>query len=164
MKKLTLSKAKSISKEYLSKIKDKDQRKFLMAHSKSVAQVCKLLGKNTQADISILEIASYVHDIGQSISQEDHAEQTIKILEKKFQINEKLKDCILNHGSIKNPLTTEGKIIQAADKISILDRKIIGIFLKNINKNVTEENTKMLRKITIQAMDFLEEYNKNTSN
>ena len=45
--------------------------------------------------------------------------------EEHFEINEKLKDCILNHGSNGNPKTKEGKILQIAVKFNIIDKDFL---------------------------------------
>lgn len=161
MKKLTPEIARKFSIPYFYKIKDKSQRDFIIVHSQAVVEIVKLLAKNTKANMNVLEIAGWVHDIGKSVEQEPHAEESLKILEKKFFVNDILKDCILNHGYSKKPLTFEGKIIRAADKISILDRKILPIFLKNHNPDFNLESLDMLEKITEQAMEFLKEYNEN---
>lgn len=153
--------AKEFAIPFILRISNLDERKFILYHSEAIVETAKLLAKNTSADVELLEIAGWVHDIGKSVADESHAEESLKILEKEFEINSILKDCILNHGASKKPITLEGKIIQAADKISIVDKDILSIFLKNINPKITVENTEMLRKITVQAMDFLEKHNKN---
>jgi putative nucleotidyltransferase with HDIG domain len=160
MKKLTVKIARAFALPFIAKIKDENQRAFILAHSTAVAQVSKLLAKNTSADLEILEIAGLVHDIGKSVCDEDHAEASLKILEREFIVSPILKDCILNHGFAKSPQTIEGRIIQAADKISLLDQSILPIFLKNTNFKVSSEHEVMLRKMANQSIDFLVKYNR----
>ena len=159
MRKLTVQIAKKIFRHYTLKIKDKDQKRFIFNHVEAVVETSKLLAKYTEADVKTLEIAGWVHDIGKSADREPHAEESLKILEKDFFVSEILKDCILNHGYLKHPKTIEGKILQSADKISILDRKILPIFLKNQNKSFNLDYLDMLEKITSQSMSLLKNYN-----
>ena len=152
--KLTIEKAKEISTEYLNKVEDKRLREFLLIHSSKVAKISALMGKVKKLDIESLEIAGFVHDIGYFINEENHPKNSLDILEKEnFEIDEKLKDCVLNHGANDKPQTEEGKIFQIADKISILDQETLSIFLND--NPLTNEEKKFLEMMLSKASMFL---------
>jgi len=89
------------------------------------------LSKKLKADLEIVEIAAWLHDIGSIIyGRENHHITGAEIAEKKLiQINypldriQRIKNCILNHrGSINNHRSTlEEKIIADADSMSHFD-------------------------------------------
>ena len=152
--KLTIEKAKKISAEYLNKVEDKRLMEFLLIHSSKVAEISILIGKVKKLDIESLEIAGFVHDIGYFISEHDHPKNSLDILvKKKFEIDEKLKDCVLNHGANDEPQTEEGKIFQIADKISILDQETLSIFLND--NPLTKEEKEFLAMMLSKASMFL---------
>ncbi len=129
--KLTKQKAKQLAEKYLleSKIKDGE---FLYVHTKGVVEAAKLLAKRENLNIEKLESCAWVHDIGYYIEQESHAKKGIELLEKEgIDIDEILKDCVLNHGNSGNPTTKEGNIMQIADKISIMNQDFLEILLNN---------------------------------
>jgi putative nucleotidyltransferase with HDIG domain len=159
MEKLNIETAKKLSKEYIRKIQDKDQRRFIKAHTKAVVKTAKLLAKGTDADFELLEIAGWLHDIGKAAADDNHAEAGVRILEENYEVDETLRDCILNHGVKKEPKTLEGNILRTADKVSLIDSNILPIFLKNINKKTTEDATNMLKNMLAQAGELLEKHN-----
>lgn len=91
----------------------------------------KRLAEELNADIEVVEIAAWLHDIGSVLYRRaDHhitgAEVAEKILKKLEYPEEKIKlikKCILNHrGSINNPRESiEEQIIAEADAISAFD-------------------------------------------
>lgn len=157
--KLNIETAKRLSKEYIERIKDKDQRKFIKFHTKAVVKTSKLLARKTEANLELLEIAGWLHDIGKASAEDNHAEEAIKILEKEYELNEILIDQILNHGFKKEPKTLEGNILRIADKVSLIDSNILPIFLKNINKKVDSQYIDMLKNMLVQAGELVEKHN-----
>jgi len=106
-------------------------------HFVPMVKHAKLLAKKPGADIEVVEIAAWLHDIGSiKYGRADHHITSAKIAEKLLQKykypNEKIKlvkKCILNHrGSINNKKESiEEKIIADADAISNFDM-IPGLF------------------------------------
>lgn len=92
------------------------EQKWNYIHSKYLIQALNELSPNIKEEIIAL---AWVHDIGKIEGDENHAEKSIKILEKDFQLTQTDKDCILEHGSGGNPITNEGKIFRNADGLSL---------------------------------------------
>ena len=95
------------------------------------------LAEKLGADIEIVEIAAWLHDIGSIVSgRENHhitgaeiAERRLKEFSYPLEKIERVRSCILNHrGSVNNHRTTlEEQIISDADTISNFDN-ISGLF------------------------------------
>jgi len=95
------------------------------------------LAEKLGADIEIVEIAAWLHDIGSIVSgRENHhitgaeiAERRLKEFRYPLEKIERVRSCILNHrGSVNNHRTTlEEQIISDADTISNFDN-ISGLF------------------------------------
>ena len=106
-------------------------------HFKWVAKYSKDLAKEFNADEEIVEIASWLHDIGSIVEgRENHhiigakiAEEQLKELNYPQEKIERVKDCILNHrGSREDERKTiEEKIVAEADAMSNFDN-IPGLF------------------------------------
>ena len=129
--KLTITKSKNLASKYLLDTKIKDG-KFFYAHTKGVVKTVKLLAKKEKLKCEIFEIVAWVHDIGYSINKDKHAKYSLKILKKEnFEVDKIMEDMILNHGNSGNPKTKQGKIIQIADKIAIIDKDFMQILLDN---------------------------------
>jgi uncharacterized protein len=106
-------------------------------HLTSVKDYAVELAIKLNADVEIVEISSWLHDIGSIIyGRENHHITGTEIAEKKLkELNyskekiEKVKKCILNHrGSINNfRVSMEEQIISDADAISNFDN-ISGLF------------------------------------
>ena len=153
-KELTIEKAKEISHEYLSKVEDKKLKEFLLVHSSKVSETAVLIGKIKKLDTEVLEIAGFIHDIGYSMNEQNHSQHSLNILKKQnFEISEKLKDCILNHGVDGNPKTREGEIFQMADKISIIDQDTLAVFLRD--NQMTNEEKGFLEMMLSNSLKFL---------
>lgn len=100
-------------------------------HFVPVVNYAMQLAERLNADLEIIEIAAWLHDIGSIISgREDHHITGAKIAEdklKEFDYPEdkikKVKNCILNHrGSIgNNRESVEEKIVAEADVLSHFD-------------------------------------------
>ncbi len=119
-------------------------------HILPVVKNALLLGKKLNADLEVVEIASYLHDIGRAIKREqfvkenEHhiigAEETKKIL-KSFGYDEefikKVSHCVLTHrGRAKpDPETLEAEIVACADAMAHFDTflDVFTFFLKTTN-------------------------------
>jgi len=161
-KKLTLKEAYKLNNKYFKKVKDKASREFHILHSKDLIQTTAILSKGKNVDKNILQIASLIHDIGYSVNAKDHPKHSIAILEKEgYMLNNKLKDCILNHSSVASPLTTEGKIFQMADKINIFNPIIISILVKYNKNKIKSEDLDFLKSMSDKAINYLKKYEVN---
>lgn len=161
MKILNSKEAEELAKEIFSTEKDAESREFHLSHSKAVVETSLILAKNTKADKELLKIAGWLHDIGQTINKDTHAEHSLKILEQKgFNLNEKLIDCILNHGTSGKPKSIEGKIIRIADKASMLNPETNRIFVDYSMKKQQQDKEKdldFIKKIAMSGVDLLRE-------
>ena len=156
MKKLTIKNAKELAEKYLLKNRKIDPYHFI--HTQKVVQAVKIIGKGRNLDKKTLEICAWLHDIGYSIGNLPnrdpyHAENSIKILiESGFKITDKIKDCILSHGSNGNPKTKEGKILQIAVKFNIIDKDCLDYI---INGKSTENKIEFLEHRANSAIKML---------
>ncbi len=148
---LTKTKAKELAKKYFFN-SEMANGKLLYSHSKAVSSTARILARDKGLDLNFLEMIAWVHDLGYYVNKENHAEESIKLLKKEgFFVDEKMKDCILNHGSNKNPKTEEGKIIQLADKLSIMNKHILRNLLnEEIKSNTISFTKKMFDKCLIK--------------
>jgi len=153
-KKLTIKNALQIAKKNFRKIKNKESREYHLLHSFLVRETIKILSKYFKVDRKPLEIAAIVHDIGYVTDPKNHAEESLKILQKEFEIDDIVKDCILNHGSDKKPKTFEGKLFQLADKLCIFHPELIK-YLITYRKNLKKEDYKFLNSILAKGFYLL---------
>jgi len=129
--------------------------KLNMLHCKSVLKCCLALSKGMNVDIASLKTAAWLHDIGRVESKEAHAAKSVEMAEKEFgNLDFTIKDCILNHGSSENPETTEGRIFQLADKMSIMLPEAF-IFYARQDK---EGALKLLKKSTDKFIGIAEKF------
>lgn len=154
-----------VSKEFaLSKFKgiaNNEDREFNLAHTRAVVESALLLAEGRNVITEDLTIAAWLHDIGQTISRENHAEHSLEIAKNHFEINKRIEDCILNHGNGKSPETEEGKILQVADKLSVLDRGIAKIIVTYSLKKEKESKAKdlgFISKLANKAIELLNEF------
>ena len=154
---LTLEKAEKIARESFGKTKNKENREYHLLHSALVKEIVNTLSRYFDVDKKVLEIAALVHDIGYVTDPENHAEESLKILERKFKVGKVLKDCILNHGFNKKPITLEGKIFQLADKLYVLNPKLVSYLLKYKN-TLKKEDFKFLRRIFDKALILFQKF------
>ena len=118
-------------------------------HILPVVKNALLLAKKLNADLEVVEIAAYLHDIGRAIKKkfteenEHHitgAEETKKIL-KELKYDEdfikKVEHCVLTHRGRKGPKpeTLEAEIISCADAMAHFDTflDLVNYFIKNTN-------------------------------
>lgn len=99
--------------------------KWNLFHSEGIIKILSILSKNKNFNKNKLFALAWVHDIGKTISEEDHAKLSLEILKKEFILDEVDIDCIINHGSSGNPKTEEGKIFRYADGLSLFTKRVI---------------------------------------
>ena len=133
-----------INKDYLMRIVD---------------QLAKVIANKLNIYDEIFEIAGRVHDIGYCRDKRNHAEHSLKLLkERGYEVDEVLADCILNHGNAKSPTTTEGRIFQLADKLSIFDEDILEILIKNTDFPYEKEAVDFLKEMAEKTFRMLEKF------
>ncbi len=137
-------------KKYASKnSEDNDIHGFL--HVERVFNLCIRLGKELNANLLVLKIATLLHDIGRKIKKEtsnntNHAELSAEIASKFLQSQdytlsvedfENILHCIRSHSfsNNSNPKTLEAKILSDADKLDALGAiglyRTIGFTIQN---------------------------------
>ena len=159
MKKLILLEAKKIASDIFVKADLVDRGEFLLVHSEKVGRVAKMIAQKLQINDEVFEIAGWVHDIGYAKDFENHADFAIPILkELEYEVSDILEDCILNHGNGKSPKTTEGKIFQVADKLSIFDTEIIQIILKNGSFPLKDDDINFLKMMSENALKLVKNF------
>lgn len=154
MKKLTPRIAKSIAFKYSKREKNKIERDFALIHAEAVVKISKILAKRLGADVSVVEACGWVHDIGKVVEMENHAEHGLTLLEKeKIEVTQHIKDCILNHGTSGKPLSSEAKIIQMADKMSILSIPFLKLIFEQ--KKITESDVEFVNIMSTGSVNYL---------
>ncbi len=149
--KLSVEKAKEITIECSKKVLDPE---WFLLHSKLVVEMALILAGNKNVNKEILEIAGWIHDIGYSIETKEHAKYSIELL-KDYELDEKLKDCILEHGSDGNPKTKEGEIIRIADKACIFNKDVISLIIKG---GIKEKDINFLKKMSSKGLELLSNF------
>ena len=106
-------------------------------HAYRVAQMAIFIGQKEKADLKVLELAGFLHDIGND-KDNDHEIKGAKISQgflTKLKVNERIIKqvtyCVKNHRFSKGviPKTLEAKIIQDADKLDALGAiEIVRVF------------------------------------
>lgn len=147
-----------LAKKYLLD-KNTNDGNFFLAHTKGVVSSVKLLSKRFNLDMNKMISLAWVHDIGYfSNDLKNHAENSLKLLKnEKIDLTEEDKDCILNHGTGKSPFSKEGKIMQIADKISILNEDFLKVLLSK--KNIKEDEISFVKMMCERAIEMLNELN-----
>jgi len=119
------------TKKYSKQISIKDLHHGF-EHSQRVRNYALQLAKNQKADKQIIEIASYLHDIGRGQEEDEYHTQTSSKLAKTFLVNQKLPEdkiqkvihCIETHSRKKlhrkTPQTIEAKILYDADGLEMI--------------------------------------------
>jgi HD superfamily phosphodiesterase len=150
------SQARKLAEKYLLDKKTQDGE-FLFIHTKGVVDSVKLLCKRFGLDKEKIICCAWLHDIRYFMNnQKNHAENSLKLLVKeKVKLDKTEKDCILNHGNGKNPVTKEGKIMQIADKISILNPDFLKVLLKQ--KTIGKEEIGFVKMVCDNAVKLLGE-------
>ncbi len=155
MKKLTLELAKQIARDCFQSYRDRIEGDFARIHSASVAEIAVTLAKKANCDQELVETAAWVHDIGYLVEKDNHAEHSVKLLEQKgFELSSEMRDCILNHGTGGKPESQEAKILQMADKLSILNIPTLKLILEQ--EKVLPEDVAFIKKMTDGAVGYLD--------
>ncbi|HLC57426.1 MAG TPA: HD domain-containing protein [Candidatus Nanoarchaeia archaeon] len=118
--------AKAFAEKQFRKLSELDCQWNLL-HARYVGMAVEEIskGKPESVDIKRLKALSWVHDLGKVKQEEGHPEWGVKLLEKSFELNETDKDCILNHSSLKKPVSKEAKVFQKADGISLFYPEVL---------------------------------------
>lgn len=137
------------------KICENDPLHFI-GHTIDVVKYVKELLEEIPANKEICIIAAYWHDVGRSVTDKGHEEESGKILEgemaKLGYSNEMIEQCysaVVNHKRKCIPPTIEGKIVRDADKI--------GYIGKNRWKRCIEEEPEALDEIIEVYLPILRE-------
>ena len=155
--KLDVKKAKELAKKYLLDSGMEDGN-FIYAHTEGVVFAASKLANKYNIDRELFEAIAWVHDIGQVDDVKNHAENSLKLLEKEdIELDETIKDCVLNHGNAGNPKTFEGKLISIADKISIIDRNFLSELI--LLNEISQEHIDFVKAISEKALEKLSQLN-----
>jgi len=114
-----------------------------IAHVKCMIKAIEELTED-QSIKNRLNALAWVHDIGKTKSDKNHASISVEILEKEFELDEIDRDCILNHGSSSQPETKEGKIFHYADGISLFYPETINLRFGDITKEEVKSRIKFI--------------------
>ncbi|MEF2175384.1 MAG: HD domain-containing protein [Candidatus Absconditabacteria bacterium] len=156
---LTIETAKQIAIENAKKIQDPQVREFTLIHSEKVGLIANLIGKKLGLKTDLFLIAGRVHDIGYSVDFDNHALLGVQMLQVAgYEVDELLKDCILNHGTHGNPKYYEGKIFQIADKLSIFDFDVVQVLLKYNDFPLKGEPIEFLKKMSNNALELIKKF------
>jgi putative nucleotidyltransferase with HDIG domain len=159
MNKPTPKSAEEFARKAFLKDKTPEDRDWHIFHSKAVGDTALILAEGKKVNRDVIRIAGWLHDIGQTISIDNHAALSLEMAEKEFEMDEKLKDCILNHGSGGNPVCEEAKLIFIADKVFMLNPKFVELYMKDTVGKPPEKKKKDLdfaRKLLSKASELLE--------
>ena len=99
-----------------------DHANFLILHCQLVEQYCHALAPQ---DMDVLGVAAWLHDIGQVRGVPGHAQRSLEMARELMDVDEVLADCIENHGAGSVPGTPQGKVMQQADKLSLVHPDMI---------------------------------------
>lgn len=148
--------ARAFALEIFDKLEDVLKKDFLLVHSEKVGLMADFIASHLNINNDIFIIAGWLHDIGSAIEDDNHAEHSISILEKRnIFIDPTLKDCILNHGNEGVPKTIEGKIFQLADKLSIFDLETIKVFINQGGIPMKNDYIEFLKTLSDKALFLL---------
>lgn len=151
---INLKLAKKLARKYLLNEKTPDGD-FLFAHTKGVVTSIRILSQRFGLEANKMISLAWVHDIGYFLNDpKNHAENSLKLLNnEKIYLTKKEKDCILNHGNGKKPFSKEGKIMQIADKISILHEDFLKILFSK--KNIKDDEINFAKMMCGKSIEML---------
>ena len=92
----------------------------ILKHSLEVAYICGQLAQEIGADVRLAKMAGFFHDLGKAVTHEvegSHAVIGATIL-RKFNMDEKLINCVESHHNDVEPMCVEAILTAAADAIS----------------------------------------------
>ncbi|MEK6830360.1 MAG: HD domain-containing protein [Nanoarchaeota archaeon] len=151
--------------EIIKICKDSYSEKDYKYHILSVVKYALILAKKLNADLEIVEVSAYLHDIGRAtkrnefVAENEHhiigakkAREILKTLKYSEEFIKKVEHCVLAHRGRRepNPETLEARIISCADAMSHFDTflDLFSFFLEttdNFEKAVIEIEQKMDR-------------------
>jgi uncharacterized protein len=116
-------------------VREKHSEEDFKLHIIPVVKNSLLLAKKLGADIEVVEVSAYLHDIGRAkytegADEENHhivgekkAEEILKKLNYDNNFIEKVKHCVLSHRGSKEPKpkTLDAKIVNTADAMAHFD-------------------------------------------
>ena len=116
-----------IGRKFFEKVWNDEKIKI---HSECVIESCMNISENTDLNKNVFIIAGWIHDIGRKINKDEHHVLSINFL-KDFlieypefvEIEDELRDCILNHRIDGCPKTIYGLIFKCADKVALHNTK-----------------------------------------
>jgi len=155
---LTPENAESFARKIFVNDRVKKESEWHIFHSKAVEETALLLAEGSYVDRDILREAAWLIDIGQTIGNDvNHPLRSLEIAREEFELPGKLKDCIINHENLNEPLCDEARIIQIADKVSVLRPELINLFCKysKVNPLEKEWNIKFVNRILKGIPDLL---------
>ncbi len=156
---------------------------FTLHHTFNMLELFeKAIGKFDEEEHSklrrdIIVFSIILHDVGRIVSEKNHSQISFDIVYKNFfgKISEDdmalVKDCIVNHSSGMNPYSSEAKLVQDIDKLSMLHPLIIKEYMHHLSqemsldnfteaiKKMIEKNSKHFNSLTISLM-YQKEYSK----
>ena len=137
------------------KVCENDPLHFI-GHTIDVVNYVKELLEEIPANKEICIIAAYWHDVGRSVTDKGHEEESGRILKEEMEklsySNEIIEQCysaVVNHKRKCIPPTVEGKIVRDADKIAYIG--------KNRWKRCIEEEPEALDEIIEVYLPILRE-------
>jgi HD domain-containing protein len=158
MEKLTIEKAREYALEKFKEKLPELYYKWNVLHSEGIIKILEMIADDSNIDKERLFALAWIHDIGKIISEEDHAEKSVEILKKDFELTDIDVDCILNHGSSSKPETEQGKLFRYSDGLSLFFPEIINFrFYGEAKEGKTFEEVKEILKKSY------EKYKKNYS-
>lgn len=111
------------------KVCENDPLHFI-GHTIDVVNYVKELLEKVPANKEVCIISAYWHDVGRSVCDKGHEEESGRILKEEMTklgySNEMIEQCylaVVNHRRKCDPPTIEGKIIRDADKIAYIGKK-----------------------------------------
>jgi HD superfamily phosphodiesterase len=153
MNPLTIETAREFAIEKFGKFPELEKQ-LKIKHSeyiiKAAEELVKEKGIENNININRIEIAAWLHDIGYIVSEEGHAEYSLRISKEKFELDSIIEDCILNHDSKGKPVTKEGKIIQLADKLNLFYPEMKKIYVESLigqGRTKEEAEKKLLNRL-----------------
>ncbi len=154
MKTFTVELAKKIAEDFFKKHPEKIEEDFARTHTQAVAQIAVILAKKLNLNVETVEMSAWVHDIGYIVEKKNHALHSVELLEKEgFEIAPIVRDCILNHGTDGKPESKEAKVLQMADKLSILSIPVLELLLRQ--EKITTDDVAFVEKMTNGAVSYL---------
>jgi len=118
-------------KQYVLRLCKDSKNSWWQTHIEKIIEFSKILAKETDADMEIIEISAWLHDIKKIKGERDdhhvygadEAEELLKRLKYPEDKIKKVKHCILTHSTDKKypPESIEAQILNNADAMSSLD-------------------------------------------